>query len=73
MEKFTKVYHLGLMNLIYKPTKSVSEVTEKEALPGSRRVASAIKRYRIPVVCFVGKGTYQLFAQMSHCEYGWQT
>ena len=71
-EKFTKVYHLGLINLVYRPTKTVSEITQKEAIPGSLRIITAIKYFHPPVVCFVGKGTYQLFTQTSHCEYGWQ-
>lgn len=71
-KKFTSIYHLGLINLIYRPTKSVSEVKRKEAMPGKLRVISAIKKYHIPVICFIGKGTYQLFIQASHCKYGWQ-
>src|SRR5579862_7990574 len=32
-EKFTTIYHLGLINLIYRPTKSVSEIKRKERMP----------------------------------------
>jgi len=71
-EKFTKIYHLGLINLVYRPTKMVSEIKQKEAIPGSLRIISAIKYYRPSVVCFIGKGTYQLFTQDSDCKYGWQ-
>ena len=71
-EKFTKIYHLGLINLVYRPTKSVSEIKQKEAISGNMRIISIIKYYRMPVVCFIGKGTYQLFTQTLHCEYGWQ-
>jgi len=73
LEKFVKVYHLGLINLVYRPSKTISEVTQKEATPGSLRIIAAIKKYRPSVVCFVGKGTYQLFTQTAHCSYGWQT
>lgn len=72
-EKFAKIYHLGLINLVYRPTKTVSEIKQKEAIPGSLRIISAIKYYHPTVVCFIGKGTYQLFAQTSHCQYGWQS
>lgn len=71
-EKLTKIYHLGFINLVRRPTKSVSEIKQKEAIPGSLKVISAITYYRMPVVCFIGKGTYQLFTQTLHCEYGWQ-
>jgi TDG/mug DNA glycosylase family protein len=70
--KFSTVYHLGLINLIYRPTKGVSQVTYKEAVPGSLRIMAAIRHYSPKVVCFVGKGTYQLFSQTRHCDYGWQ-
>lgn len=73
IEKFTKIYHLGLINLIYWPTKTVSEIKQKEAIPGGLKVISVIKHYCPPVVCFIGKGTYQLFTQDSDCKYGWQT
>ncbi len=72
IEKFIKVYHLGLINLIYRPTKSISEIKRGEAMPGKLRVIAAIENYHTPVVCFIGKGSYQLFTQTSHCEYGWQ-
>jgi TDG/mug DNA glycosylase family protein len=72
IQKLTSVYHLGLINLVYRPTKTISEVKRAEAVPGNLRIISAIKYYRPSVVCFVGKGTYQLFTQTSHCEYGWQ-
>jgi double-stranded uracil-DNA glycosylase len=71
-EKFTKIYHLGLINIVYRPTKSVSDIKQKEALPGILRIIEAINQYRTPVVCFIGKGTYQLFTQTSRCDYGWQ-
>jgi hypothetical protein len=32
-----------------------------------------IKEYHPTVVCFIGKGTYQLFTQKPHCQYGWQS
>jgi TDG/mug DNA glycosylase family protein len=69
---FTQKYHLALMNIIHWPTKTVAEVSREDAIPGSKRILSAIYTYRPAVVCFVGKGTYQLFAQKKQCRYGWQ-
>jgi double-stranded uracil-DNA glycosylase len=71
-KKFTKSYHLGLINLVFRPTKSIAEIKRKEAIPGRIRIISAIKKYKPKVVCFVGKGTYQLFIQKSQSHYGWQ-
>lgn len=71
-EKFTKIYHLGLINLIYRPTKTVLELKQEEAIPGNARLLTAIKYYKPTIVCFVGKTAFQLFAQTSYCHYGWQ-
>jgi double-stranded uracil-DNA glycosylase len=71
-KKFTKIYNLGLINLVFRPTKSVAEIKRKEAIPGGVAIVTAIKKYKPKVVCFIGKGTYQLFIQKSHCHYGWQ-
>src|SRR5581483_2882694 len=57
MTKLTKVYNLGLVNLVYRPTKTIAEINKKEAIPGSARVIAAIKKYKPFVVCFIGKGT----------------
>lgn len=71
-KKLTSVYHLGLLNLVDRPTKTVAELKKSEAIPGALRIVKAIKKYHPRVVCFVGKTTYKLFAQLPDCEYGWQ-
>lgn len=72
LTKFSKLYKLGLINLIYRPTRTISELKRAEAIPGSKRVMMLIKKYHPPIVCFIGKGTYQLFTQTAHDAYGWQ-
>jgi len=70
-KKFTQVYQLGLMNIASRPTKAFNEIKKEEAIPNAMRIVQAIKKYRPLVVCFIGKRTYQLFAQKSSCKYGW--
>lgn len=70
-DEFIDVYHLGLINLIYRPTKTVAVLKQSEAGAGSKRVLSAILRYQPPVVCFISKKSYQLFTGSPHCIYGW--
>lgn len=72
LTKFTKIYNLGLINLVFRPTKTIAEIKKNEALPGRLRILRAIKKYNPRVVCFIGKGTYELFAQIQHGSYGWQ-
>lgn len=72
MEQFTRKYHLGLINLVYRPTKNVVDVKRNEADPGRIRITAIIKRYKPKIVTFVGKGTYQLFSKKRLHNYGWQ-
>lgn len=72
LSKFSALYKLGLINLVYRPTKTVAEIKKYEAIPGSNTIRNLINKYHPPVVCFIGKGTYQLFTQTSHVKYGWQ-
>lgn len=72
IQKFVKVYHLGIIALIDRPTKSVTQLKKSEAIPGSLRILATIKKYKPTVVCFIGKATFKLFKQISDCEYGWQ-
>jgi len=71
-KKFVQEYGLGLMNVIARPTRTVSQLKMHEALEGAKRIRLAIRKYQPLVVCFVGKATYKLFAQIGHTEYGWQ-
>lgn len=70
--RFAKKYHLGLINLIDRPTRTVTQLKKAEADPGCERLLAVIKRYNPRVVCFVGKFTYCLFSRVSTCSYGWQ-
>lgn len=72
LKRFILIYKLGLMNVIERPSRTISELKKIEALPGSKRIRAAIKKYQPKVVCFVGKTTYRLFAGLSSAHYGWQ-
>lgn len=71
-KKFISVYHLGLINLVFRPSKSVADIKRAEAIPGTIRITKAIKKYHPKVVCFIGKGTYQLFSRSKKFHFGWQ-
>ncbi len=72
LNKFISVYQLGLMNVIERPTRTVSELKKIEAIPGAKRIRAAIKKFKPLIVCFVGKTTYSFFAEISKATYGWQ-
>jgi double-stranded uracil-DNA glycosylase len=70
--RFNRIYQLGLINLIDRPTKTVSELRRSESIHGRKRLFAAIRRYHPHIVCFVGKTPYQFFSELSQCTYGWQ-
>jgi len=39
---------------------------------GRRRVSSIIQNYKPPIVCFIGKITYEKFSQLKDFNFGWQ-
>lgn len=71
-ERFNRVYQLGLINIIERPTLDISLLIKEEELPGVRNIDSIIKNHQPPVVCFIGKITFQKFAAMKDVSFGWQ-
>jgi len=71
-EKFNLVYHLGLVNIIDRPTCDVTLIEKGEEVPGVERLTSIIKNQKPPIVCFVGKVTYQKFSGLKNVSFGWQ-
>ncbi len=71
-KKFSKVYHLGLINLIDRPSKDVSELKKGEETMGQKRILNAIKNRKPSVVCFIGKITFQKFSGEKEVNFGWQ-
>jgi G:T/U mismatch-specific DNA glycosylase len=61
-EKFGKEYRFGLVNLVDRPTRDVSELRDGEEMEGNARLERIIKTYRPTVICFVGKITYEKFS-----------
>ena len=70
--RFNQVYGYGLVNVVDRPSTDVTGLRKNEELPGRERVRRIIGEYHPQVVCFVGKITYQLFAGVRTCAYGWQ-
>ena len=71
-EKFNHVYHLGMVSVIDRPTIDVTLIEKGEEVPGVNRLESIIRNQKPPVVCFVGKITYQKFSGLKNVSFGWQ-
>jgi len=70
--RFNKVYQLGLVNVVDRPSKNVTLLKKGEEEPGVKNITSIIRVYKPPVVCFVGKVTYQKFSGIKEVSFGWQ-
>lgn len=71
-EKFNAVYRLGLVNIIDRPTRNVTQLVKGEELPGRERIFRIIKTEKPKVVCFIGKITYQKYTGVKEISFGWQ-
>lgn len=70
--KFNKVYKLGFINVIDRPTRDVTLLKKGEEKNGQTRIAKTIKSNKPKVVCFVGKIAYAKFSGLNDFSFGWQ-
>lgn len=71
-KKFNTVYGLGIINIINRPTRDISELKKGEEMPGRKRITRIIKTEMPKVVCFIGKVTYEKFTGSKNFSFGWQ-
>ena len=70
--KFNGVYRLGLVNVINRPSRDVTELKKGQELAGRKRLRKIIETEKPAVVCFVGKITYAKFSGQKDVSFGWQ-
>lgn len=70
--KFNKTYKLGLVNVISRPTRDITELKKNEEFSGQKRIRAIIKNEKPAVVCFVGKISYEKFSGLKNFTFGWQ-
>lgn len=71
-DKFNTVYRLGFVNIIDRPTRDITTLKKLEEIPGRKRIDRIIKSEKPPVICFVGKVTYQRYSGTKDFTFGWQ-
>jgi TDG/mug DNA glycosylase family protein len=72
LNKFSNIYHLGLLNIVDRPSRDVSELRNGEEIIGRQRIIRVIRNKVPKVVCFIGKITFQKFIGKKAVEFGWQ-
>lgn len=63
----------GLTNIVARPTRAAADVTTAEYSAGSNLLRQKIKLHYPQVVCFVGKGVYQIYSRQRQVDWGFQT
>ncbi len=71
--RFNKIYQLGLVNVVDRPSNNATMLKKGEEAPGVKNIVSIIHVHKPPVVCFVGKVTYRKFSGLNEISFGWQT
>jgi mismatch-specific thymine-DNA glycosylase len=64
-------FGIGLTNLVQRWSPSMSDLSLEEMRKGAERLRQNLRRYRPRVVCFNGKGIYEVF-KGRRCAYGLQ-
>lgn len=70
--RFNKVYQLGLVNVVDRPSNNATLLKKGEEAIGVKNITTIIHEHKPPVVCFVGKVTYQKFSGQKDISFGWQ-
>lgn len=70
--KFNKVYRLGLVNIIDRPTRDITKLKKGEEVAGRIRINKIIIEENPLAVCFIGKITYAKFTRKKQFNFGWQ-
>jgi TDG/mug DNA glycosylase family protein len=70
--KFLRKYGLNFLNLVDRPTVTVTELERDEERPGVRRLLRVIRTLKPKVVCFIGKIAFNTFRGTRVCDWGWQ-
>jgi TDG/mug DNA glycosylase family protein len=71
-KKFNRVYRLGFVNVINRPSRDTSQLKRGEEDRGVKRIQSLIKSNSPKIVCFIGKITFEKFSGSKEFDFGWQ-
>ena len=70
--KFNKIYKLGLINIIDRPTRDITLLKKGEEEKGKVKIKEIIKTQKPKVVCFIGKVSYEKYTGSKNFTFGWQ-
>ncbi|EGD81748.1 hypothetical protein PTSG_02460 [Salpingoeca rosetta] len=65
-------YGIGFTNMVSRTTRGMADLPKHEIKAGTQHVMAVVANYRPRVVCFNGKGIYEIFSNQKRCSYGLQ-
>ncbi len=71
-DKFNRIYRLGLVNIIDRPTVDVTLLRKGEEHKGRKKIEKIIKIQKPKIVCFIGKISYEKYIGSKNFDFGWQ-
>ncbi|MGI8811880.1 MAG: uracil-DNA glycosylase family protein [Pyrinomonadaceae bacterium] len=70
--KFNKIYKLGLINIIDRPTRDITLLKKGEEEQKKAKIERIIKTHKPKIVCFIGKVSYEKYIGSKDFTFGWQ-
>jgi double-stranded uracil-DNA glycosylase len=71
-EAFNRLYRLGFVNIIDRPTRDITEIRKGEEISGRAKISRIIKAETPKVVCFIGKVAYEKYSGLKGFAFGWK-
>jgi len=65
-------FNIGMTNIVARTTRSAAELSKVEIKAGKDGLMELLKRLKPLVLCFNGKGSYEIFSGVKKCEAGRQ-
>ena len=65
-------YNLGLTNIVARPSKAQTDLSKDEIKQGGQVLGEKVQRFKPKVLCFVGKGIYEVYTGKKCPSLGWQ-
>lgn len=62
----------GLTNLVARPTRAAADISKSEYAEGCKLLIHKISLNHPRIICFVGKGVYQIYARKKQVAWGFQ-
>lgn len=71
-KRFNRIYGLGFINIVNRPTRDITLIRKGEEKPGRKRILDIINQEMPRLICFVGKAVFARYTGRKEVTFGWQ-